>query len=199
DPSLYPGHRGQPPPDESLYTSADADYLVGLANHAKAANDIHATNGLNDGMVLALLRLFPQYVLDGLKDPTTGFEQVNAWDLFEAGTANAAPLTVPDSIAFCDRLRMIHDFSAQHTTISASLSAIDQVIRRCTALKLPVNLGDIILRICGDLLNVPRLPVWSAYPAIHISANIRIQKSSDSSLDCSRREDSKSVLCFIQF
>ncbi|EJK51640.1 hypothetical protein THAOC_29170 [Thalassiosira oceanica] len=169
DPTLYPGHRGQPPPDESLYTSADADYLVGLANHAKAANDIHATNGLNDGMVLALLRLFPQYVLDGLKDPTTGFEQVNAWDLFEAGTANAAPLTVPDSIAFCNRLRMVHDFSAQHTTISASLSAIDQVIRRCTALKLPVNLGDIILRICGDLLNVP-----TAYDPRH-----HLQKFSD--------------------
>ena len=37
------------------------------------------------------------------------------------------------------------------------------------------------------------LPVWSAYPADLISANIRIQKSGDSSIDCSRREDSKPV------
>ena len=40
------------------------------------------------------------------------------------------------------------------------------------------------------------LPVWSAYPANPISANTRIWRSSDGLMECSRREDSKTVFRF---
>ena len=163
-PGTYAGHRGQPHPKRATFDAPGKDPATAQFEWVQACDETSMTNGLNDGLVQVFESVLPDFVKNGFKHPSTGTETVTVWQILAAAGEQAAPVTIHDALNLIGQLNLDgHDWTSTSATLSASLSAIDQVILRAVQHCLPVHYGTLILTVCGTLTTVP-----AAYDKRHL-------------------------------